>query len=176
MSDFLKSLASVMERTGVTPMMAGGWAVNHHGFSRSTLDIDFVYDRERREEIISALAQAGYVPKLDLSFACRMLHRSMAAPILDVIWVDRGSFEKLLAESEPFGIAPSLRVISLRSLLSMKLHALHDDDARKGRDFRDINELLERHPHLKKSEDFHDLVRARAPELFWAKLGVSSPP
>jgi hypothetical protein len=173
MSDFLKSLASVMESAGVTPMMAGGWAVNHHGFSRSTLDIDFVYDREKREEIISALAQAGYFPKLDLHFACRMLHRSMAVPILDVIWVDSGTFQKLLDESEPFGIAPSLRVVSLRSLLSMKLHALHDDDARKGRDFRDITELLDRHPHLKKSDDFHDLVRAQAPQLFWDKFGVS---
>jgi hypothetical protein len=176
MSDFLKSLASVMERTGVTPMMAGGWAVNHHGFSRVTLDIDFVYDREKREDIISALAQAGYVPKLDLSFACRMLHRSMAAPILDVIWVDAGTFAKLLAESEPFGVAPALRVISLRSLLSMKLHALHDDESRGGRDFRDIDELLKRHPYLKKSGDFHDLVREQAPELFWEKLGVPSPP
>ncbi len=174
MSDALKSLASVLERTGVTPMMAGGWAVNHHGFSRSTLDIDLVYDRGRRDEIISALAQAGYFPKLDLSFACRMLHRTAAMPILDVIWVDAATFAKLLAEAEPFGIAPSLRVISLNSLLSMKLHALHDDDARKGRDYRDIDELLDRHPYLRTSEEFHDLVRAQAPELFWSKLGVKS--
>ncbi len=176
MSDALKSLAAVMERVGVTPMMAGGWAVNHHGFSRSTLDIDLVYNRGKREEIISALAQAGYFPKLELSFACRMLHRSLAMPILDVIWVDAATFVKLLAESEPFGVAPALRVISLNSLLSMKLHALHDDETRKGRDFRDIDELLERHPYLKKSEAFHDLVRSQAPELFWSKLGVKSLP
>lgn len=176
MSDFLISLASVMERAGVTPMMAGGWAVNHHGFSRTTLDIDFVYDRDRREEILAALALAGYFPKLDLSFACRMLHRSIAVPILDVIWVDRATFEKLLAEAEPFGIAPSLRVISLHSLLSMKLHALHDDETRKGRDLRDINELIARHPYLKTSEAFHQLVRAQAPELFWEKFGVASLP
>jgi hypothetical protein len=174
MSDALKSLASVLERTGVTPMMAGGWAVNHHGFSRSTLDIDLVYDRGRREEIISALALAGYFPKLDLPFACRMLHRSMAMPILDVIWVDAATFQKLLSEAEPFGIAPALRVISLHSLLSMKLHALHDDDARGGRDYRDIDELLDRHPYLRTSADFHELVRQQAPELFWARLGVES--
>lgn len=174
MSDSLKSIAAVLERAGVTPMMAGGWAVNHHGFSRSTLDIDLVYDRGRRDEIITALAQAGYDPKLDLPFACRMLHRSMAMPILDVIWVDEATFKQLLLEAEPFGIAPSLRVISLKALLSMKLHALHDDDARKGRDYRDIDELLERHPHLKTSVEFHRLVRQQAPELFWARLGIES--
>ena len=103
-----------------------------------------------------------------------MLHRTAAMPILDVIWVDAATFAKLLAEAEPFGSAPSLRVISLNSLLSMKLHALHDDDARKGRDYRDIDELLDRHPYLRTSEEFHDLVRAQAPELFWSKLGVKS--
>ncbi|MCF7667884.1 MAG: nucleotidyl transferase AbiEii/AbiGii toxin family protein [Akkermansiaceae bacterium] len=174
MSESLKSLASLLERSGLTPMMAGGWAVNHHGFSRSTLDIDLVYDTSRRDEIISALATAGYYPQLDLSFACRMLHKTMAMPILDVIWVDSDTFKTLLDEAEPFGVAPALRVISLKSLMSMKLHALHDDEPREGRDRRDILELLSRHPYLKKSKEFHELVRQQAPKLFWPLLGVES--
>lgn len=37
-------------------------------------------------------------------------------------------------------------MITFEGLIAMKLHALKDDEHRKGRDLRDLQELLERNP------------------------------
>lgn len=69
--------------------------------------------------------------------------RDLAFPFVDFIWVNDDSFNQMRGSmDEVMGV----RVITFEGLIAMKLHALKDDEHRKGRDLRDLQEPLERNP------------------------------
>jgi hypothetical protein len=40
--DHAQTLYSRFEQEGIPLLLAGGWAVNHHGYSRYTRDVDWI--------------------------------------------------------------------------------------------------------------------------------------
>jgi|LakMenE01Jun11ns_1017448.scaffolds.fasta_scaffold9489100_1 hypothetical protein len=66
-------------------------------------------------------------------------------------------------------IEPTLgvRVINYEGLIAMKLYALKDDKLRKGRDLRDLQELIERNPEKINERDLRAMCAKYAcPEVF----------
>ena len=45
--EFAHSLYQSFEREGIPLLLAGGWAVCHHGYTRLTLDVDWVCPRSK---------------------------------------------------------------------------------------------------------------------------------
>jgi hypothetical protein len=138
-----ESFYSRFEREGVPLLLAGGWAVCHHGYSRLTIDIDWVCSREYEARAIRLMEELGYV-KTTEGMASRFRRPGdLSFPPVDLIWVDADTFARMAGRKVFTGRAASIPVIGFEALLAMKLHALKDDDARKGKDLVDIRFLLE---------------------------------
>ncbi|WP_193213214.1 hypothetical protein [Luteolibacter marinus] len=43
--DFAQSLYDRFDREGIPLLLAGGWAVSHHGYNRFTRDVDWICSR-----------------------------------------------------------------------------------------------------------------------------------
>ena len=143
MSDYVNSLTSKFKEQEITPLMAGGWAVNHFGYTRATQDLDFIFCRLHRDTIIEIMKSMGYTMFTESRMASRFQHKEIYIPIIDAIWVDEATYSKMLQKAEPSSTLPHLKYISLEHLLSMKFHALHDHESRQGRDLNDIRELIQ---------------------------------
>jgi hypothetical protein len=117
--DFAQSLYDRFEREGVPLLLAGGWAVCHHGYSRYTSDIDWICSRTNEARALEVMAS------LDFSIA----------------------FEAMATTGQKTGHHGDIPVIDFEALLAMKLHALKDDQNRKGKDILDIRFLLAENPH-----------------------------
>jgi Nucleotidyl transferase AbiEii toxin, Type IV TA system len=151
--EFAKSLYERFDREGIPLLLAGGWAVCHHGYSRLTVDVDWVCPRSREADAI-ALMRCLHFDKCTDGMASRFKSRKHAAfPYVDLIWVDDASFEKMVESDHEDAGKPAVPAINFRSLLAMKLHALKDGETRDHKDLLDIRSLLRYgHTHIPEEE------------------------
>lgn len=160
--EFAKSLYGSFEREGIPLLLAGGWAVCHHGYTRLTLDVDWVCRRSNETEAV-ALMDRLHFSKLRDGMASRFKSRKNAVfPFIDLIWVDDATFATM-AEHDPEQIkTPDVPVVNFRALLAMKLFALKDDEAREHKDLLDIRFLL-KYGHIRiPDEEFKALCERYA--------------
>jgi hypothetical protein len=150
--DFAHSLYERFAREGIPLLLAGGWAVCHHGFTRLTLDVDWVCPRSKEAEAIKLMDHLHFTKSTD-GMASRFKSRKDAVfPYIDLIWVDDATFIKM-AEADPTEVhKQKVPVINFRALLAMKLFALKDDHARLHKDLLDIRFLLT-YGHCKISDE-----------------------
>jgi hypothetical protein len=150
--DFAQSLYDRFEREGIPLLLAGGWAVCHHGYSRLTLDVDWVCPRSK-EAVAVSLMDSLHFSRCSDGMASRFKSRKHPAlPYVDLIWVDDSTFERMGEADPDTGRNHQFRVVSFRALLAMKLHALKDGKTRDHKDLLDIRRLL-RFGHSRISEE-----------------------
>lgn len=89
------------------------------------------------------MQRLGFEPRSDGMATRFQFDRDLAFPFVDLIWVDDRSFALMAGLMDS---SMQVRVINFEALIAMKLRALKDDDHRKGKDLRDLQELLDRHP------------------------------
>lgn len=167
LNEFAKSMFNRFEDEGIPLLLAGGWAVTAHGFSRNTLDIDWICSRSNESRAVALMAKLGFEPRSD-GMATRFQYgRSLAFPFVDLIWVSDESFSQMIGEIDPI---MAVRVITFESLIAMKLYALKDDEHRKGRDLRDLQELLERNRGRIAEDDLRAMCQKYAGEGAFEKL------
>ena len=58
--DFAQSLYDRFEREGIPLLLAGGWAVCHHGYSRYTNDIDWICSRNNEARALEVMTSLGF--------------------------------------------------------------------------------------------------------------------
>jgi hypothetical protein len=144
--DFAQSLYERFEREGISLLLAGGWAVCHHGYTRFTNDIDWICSRAD-EDRANALMESLHFEIAFQSMATRFQMKDhLEIPPVDLIWVSPETFVKLSTSPQRTGRHHNIPVIDFEALLAMKLHALKDDTERKGKDVLDIRFLLAENP------------------------------
>ena len=154
----IEAIVRALENASVRYIIVGGLAVNAHGYSRMTRDIDLVIQLElsNTQRGLEALLGAGYrlmIPEKPEAFAdpeMRERWRTEKGMIVLKLWSDehrRTPIDVFVYEPFDFDreydsavwveISPGLRapIISLPALLQMKR------DAGRPRDLEDINEL-----------------------------------
>ena len=65
LKDFAKVMFERFEEEGIPLLLAGGWAVTSHGFSRNTLDLDWICARSREKDALELMGKLGFTPKTD---------------------------------------------------------------------------------------------------------------
>jgi len=155
--DFAHSLHHRFECEGIRLLLAGGWAVCHHGYSRFTRDVDWVCSRADESRALALMASLGFTITFQSMATRFQLTRRPEIPPVDLLWVSPETFSKMATTSQRTGIHGSIPVIDLDSLLAMKLHALKDHDERGGRDLLDIRLLVK--------ENANSITEARLREL-----------
>jgi len=145
--DIFHRCTEAAQQAGLDFLLIGGLAVIAHGFSRTTLDVDFLLasrDLRRWDEI---LVKEGYrliqrERRID-AFAQYEPPTQEGTP-LDLMLVDDATFAKLLAGSELVELdGCDVRVIGPLHLIALKLHALREPRrAETGVDYLDILQII----------------------------------
>lgn len=134
------TVAAALESGGVRFLLAGGFAVNAHGFARGTEDIDLVVPESALHRADTSLQEAGFrcVGKADV------VSRYAPPPgmrfVVDVMPLDDGTFDALWRDAVAHTFqGREVRVPSLDHLLAMKIHAMRNDSMTRGlKDLLDI--------------------------------------
>jgi hypothetical protein len=125
-------------------LVIGALAVNCHGFTRDSADLDLLVQWDRRRAWLDLLGQLGYVVERDAEVFVQLAPPRHGAWPVDLMLVREPTFGPLHAASrevELYGVR--LRIPSLEHLLALKLHALkHGHAGRFLKDFLDVENLV----------------------------------
>lgn len=131
---------------GVEFLMIGGHAVNHYGYSRATIDIDFMIAASDVETVRSIMKNAGFS---NVSHSENVVFFSNPnLPIrVDFLQVDQETMLELLNRSRRIEYGgQELKVPCLENLIAMKLFALKSGSPkREEKDVPDIVNLAVEH-------------------------------
>lgn len=131
--------AETLPAAGIECLLIGGFAVNFHGYSRSTLDIDLMILADRRDEVRDIMKHAGFT-NVSVQPNVTFFNRPGSSLRIDFLVTDRASLSNMLARAtwaEFHG--KSVRVPALPDLLAMKFFAL--SQAREKRADKDVPDI-----------------------------------
>ncbi|MDD5678927.1 MAG: nucleotidyl transferase AbiEii/AbiGii toxin family protein [Kiritimatiellae bacterium] len=139
----LKTILDVASRQlpaeGVDCILIGGFAVNYHGYTRNTLDVDFMIFAEQLDTVRRIMTQAGFT---NIAIQDNVAFFSApGSPLrVDFLRVDRDTMRELLANAILATVQGfEIKVAALRDLIGMKIFALSQDVPRRmGKDLPDI--------------------------------------
>ena len=139
LESILAIAAHQLPAAGVDCLLIGGFAVNYHGYTRNTLDVDFMIVAEQMDTVRRIMSQTGFtnITIEDNVTFFTSAHSSLRA---DFLRVDRETMGKLMANASCASVHGfELKVPALKDLLAMKIFALSQDVARRmGKDLPDI--------------------------------------
>ena len=160
--DFAHSLYQAFEREKIPLLLAGGWAVCHHGYSRYTNDIDWICSRANEPQALHLMQALGFEIVFE-AMATRFRHpKHFDLLPVDLLWVSPATFAKMAVSDQKTGKHAEIPVIDFESLLAMKLHALKDDQERDGKDLLDIRLLLRENKEELSEEFLRDMCERYA--------------
>jgi len=172
--EFAKSVFFQFQAANIPLLLAGGWAVCHHGYSRLTLDVDWVCQRSKQTEALALMEQLGF-EKCSDGMASRFKHRrEIAYPFIDLIWVDDESFAKMAEHDDEEVNQDGVAVVSFRALLAMKLFALKDNAERHGKDLLDLRALLAYGKNQISDEEFRLMCERYASPASYESIKANS--
>jgi predicted nucleotidyltransferase len=125
-------------------LVIGGLAVNFHGYSRDTADLDLLIEHDAHKAWLSLFAELGYNVFAEKGSFSQLSPPKQDAWPVDLMMVREPTFQSILNHSiktEMFGA--HVLVPSLEHLLMLKLHALkHSHIGRFEKDFLDVTNLV----------------------------------
>ncbi len=135
----LALVAQKLPAAGIDCLLIGGFAVNHYGYTRNTLDVDFMIVSERVDDVRRIMCDAGFT-NIEIRDNVAFFAIPNEAPRVDFLRVDASTMEKLLFSAVRVVVqGHELRLPSILDLISMKIFAFSQDTARRmGKDLPDI--------------------------------------
>lgn len=141
----LGEIAAVAAGRALRFAVIGGWAVMHHGFARTTQDLDLVVSREDFESWKESMRTLGYQPWHQAqNFAQFSRSGSVDWPV-DLMLVGVETFSGLFDAAESATIqGAAVKVVCLRHLMALKLHVLKQGKLHRFLDdFQDLVRLVQ---------------------------------
>lgn len=166
------AVARQLPKAGVEFLMIGGHAVNHYGYSRATIDVDFMVAASDLDAVRVAMKEAGFT-NVSQSENVVFFTKPGLPLRVDFLQVDDETMRTLLADAEDVDYGgQSLRVPSLANLIAMKLFALKSGSSNRWeKDFPDIVHLVIEN-QMKMETDLKPLCDRYADAAIYAKLVV----
>jgi len=166
-------ISEISQKTGVSFILIGGFAVNYYKYTRQTVDVDFLIEEENFQRILGLLEKAGY--KLDYcqqAFARLIPTKNSLLMDIDFMFVDEDTFAKIIKDSQKTNIAGcDFRVPSLEHLIALKLHAVrYNPKLRLAKDIPDIINLIRINKVDVKSEKFKELCLKYGTQEIYQKI------
>ncbi|MDZ4198331.1 MAG: hypothetical protein U1E27_03505 [Kiritimatiellia bacterium] len=156
-----------LAEAGVDGLLIGGFAVNFYGYTRNTLDVDFMIVAEDAETVRRVMTTAG-LSNVVIEDHVAFFSDPDSSLRVDFLNVDSLTMNHLMANAIPARVAGcDLHVPALKDLLAMKIHSLATDSVRRaGKDLPDIAYLSVLH-HLDIEEDLAPIcARYGNPDVF----------
>jgi len=132
-------VANTLPAAGVECLLVGGFAVNHYGYSRSTLDIDFMIVSDNRDAVREAMRNAGFT-NISVLQNAMFFQRPGTTLRVDFLNTDKSSMAKMQKSAVQAEFCErKVRLPSLQDLLAMKFFALSQAFGRRAdKDVPDI--------------------------------------
>ena len=125
-------------------LVIGGLAVNFHGYSRDTADLDLLIQHDARERWLSLFGEPGYSVYRDGDAFIQLSPPTEGAWPVDLMMVREPTFRPIFdhgKEVEMYGAR--LLIPTLEHLFALKLHTLkHTHAGRFLKDFLDVENLV----------------------------------
>jgi len=139
LDDILRIASSELPAGGVECLLIGGFAVNYYGYTRNTVDVDFMIVSEDIENVKTILRAAGFTDS-DVRENVAFFNKPEGGPRVDFLRIDRGTMAKLSSRAVPVSIhGHPLRIPALPDLIAMKIFAFAQSPERRlGKDLPDI--------------------------------------
>jgi hypothetical protein len=164
----LEQLRGITTTRRLAFLLIGGHAVNVHGYSRMTEDVDILVRGEELEEWKAALLEIGYGAVEEHGAFCQFNCADAKTGRLDLMLVNNSTFEKLQARARQVQyLGKEIAVVAVEHLIALKLHALKQELPHRAiKDFLDVVELIRaNHLDLKSAEMQEIFVRYATPDL-----------
>ncbi len=171
MESTLQLLAGALSKRGSRALLVGGHALQVHGVTRQTLDIDCLASDQIGAVLHEILVAAGYQEAARSDNFVRYTHPAVQMVDVDLLLVDVATFDPMLEQGTTHALyGEALRVPSLEHLIALKLHAIRNDARREARDLADIVELLRHNPGSVESPRLKELCQRYGPPSIRARI------
>ena len=150
-----KSLKTILNRLAEefngklsTPILVGGWAVNHLGFPRTTIDFDFMILEDEFSTVFNAMSKVGFEMAVRTNLYARFKYdENNILPYIDCLFADEGTYNKIVSDGKKVDIFGTEFILpTAMHIIAMKLHAVkHGEKHRFAKDYNDILALIEIH-------------------------------
>lgn len=143
--EILKSVHNAATKANKRFLLIGGHALNVHGISSSTVDVDLMVEASKASFWRDLLTRLGYEVFHESAGFMQSKPALITAWPIDLMLVSEATMTKALRDAETTDVfGPPIRVAAVGSLIAMKLHALKFVDAvRALKDESDLLALLE---------------------------------
>ncbi len=140
----LEAIRKRLDELGQPFALAGAFALNAHGITRATADLDLVVAYETQSDLVSALEQMGFETLHRSEGYSNHLHSDPELGRVDLIYVQGTTRAKLFkaCQLKSFGHGQMVLVPKIEHLIAMKVHAIKNDRSRRLRDLADIERML----------------------------------
>jgi len=139
-------VAHQLPAANVACVLIGGFAVNYHGYTRNTLDVDFMIVAQQLDPVKQIMMESGFT-NMTSDDNVAFFNAPGSSLRVDFLRVDKDTMRKLLVNAvnaKVYGHA--IKVPALRDLIAMKIFSLSQDfDRRLGKDLPDIAYLSALH-------------------------------
>ncbi|MEK7849472.1 MAG: nucleotidyl transferase AbiEii/AbiGii toxin family protein [Candidatus Omnitrophota bacterium] len=167
-------LSDISNKTGISFVLIGGFAVNYYKCARQTLDVDFLITEKDFEKILPCLESAGYKTDYRQDVFVRLIFRKDDLLMMDIdfMFVDESTLARIGQDASKTRIAGcELRVPSLEHLIALKLHAArHNPKLRLSKDIPDIINLIRVNKIDVKTKKFKELCLKYGTEDIYNKI------
>ena len=137
------SVVDVINQEGIDALLIGGFAVNYYGYTRNTLDVDFMFAADDADKLCQGMRKAGF-SNIDRQDLVIFFSQPESAFRVDFLQADCATMQQLKSRAvmaDFHGI--QLKLPALNDLLAMKLFALKSNmDKRIHKDLPDIANLV----------------------------------
>jgi len=171
MKSALETVCEGLGRCNAEALLIGGFALPAYDVVRQTVDVDFLVVDAEEHVLREILADAGYEESGRTDVFVRHTHPASALMDVDVLLVDRSTFEKMLKRSSVQRVGSvDVRVPCLGHLVALKLHAIKHNPKRELKDLGDIVALLTENPGEVPRDELHAICTRYGHEGIFAKL------
>jgi hypothetical protein len=141
----LKALLVEFRRHKIRYAAIGGFALGVLGYSRATMDLDFLVHRDDLEKLHERLTALGYERLMATENVSHYQHRVEAWGGIDFVHAFRKVSLSMLARArnyKVFGGKQTLRAAGPEDVIGLKVQAMVNDPERKPQEVADIEMLM----------------------------------
>ncbi|MBT3294388.1 MAG: hypothetical protein HN919_10640 [Verrucomicrobia bacterium] len=164
-------VAEGLAERGVPVLLIGGMALPAFDVVRQTVDMDCLLVDTQEGALNAVLTEAGYEELQRVEGFAQYVSSSVYLTDVDVMLVDEGTFEKIVARSQPLDLGRTImRVPCAAHMIMLKLHATKNNPKRATRDVGDIVEILRNRPEQVSDDELRAMCERYGPDGVYNRI------
>jgi len=140
-----EKLLAEFQKADIHYALMGGFALAAWGLSRTTIDIDFLIQRDDVKKVHAIMSAMGYECRYQTENVSQFISPLKVFGEVDFLHAFREISTGMLRRAEEkkiFNGTITIRVLRIEDIIGLKVQAMANDNSRAARDLDDIKSLL----------------------------------